>query len=92
LWTDLSTNLVDNKSANSAVLHADKGVSMATRADFLPAPLEHVLKEGTVKITLALNQKRVDFLQEMASQPHTDCPRMIWNLPNQYIERFSKST
>lgn len=57
-------------------------------ADFLPSPAELVLKEETVKVTLALTKESVDFFKRAAKEQHTHYQTMIRNLLDQYTEHY----
>jgi len=52
--------------------------------DFLPSPEELVMKEETVKITLALNKKSVDYFKKLAEKNHTQYQKMIRILLDKY--------
>lgn len=55
-------------------------------ADFLPSPAQLVLKEETVKVTLALTKESVDFFKRVAKEHHTHYQTMIRELLEQYTE------
>ena len=55
-------------------------------ADFLPSPEQLVLKEETVKVTLALTKDSVDFFKRVAKEQHTHYQTMIRALLEQYTE------
>ncbi len=46
-------------------------------ADFLPPPEQLVLKEETVKVTLALTKENVDFFKKIAREKNTHYQTMI---------------
>jgi hypothetical protein len=56
--------------------------------DFLPSPDELVLKEETVKITIALTKDSVDFFKKVAKEKHTHYQTMIRILLDQYTEHY----
>jgi predicted DNA binding CopG/RHH family protein len=56
--------------------------------DFLPPPDQLVLKEETVKITLALTKDSVDFFKKIAKEKHTRYQTMIRALLEQYTEHY----
>jgi hypothetical protein len=56
--------------------------------DFLPPPDQLVLKEETVKVTLALTKESVDFFKEIARKKHTHYQTMIRALLEQYKEHY----
>jgi predicted DNA binding CopG/RHH family protein len=57
--------------------------------DFLPSPEELVTGEKTVKITIALNKKSVDFFKHKAGQYHTKYQKMIRELLDKYAMQYS---
>lgn len=56
--------------------------------DFLPSPEELVLKEKTVKVTLALTKESVDFFKKMAKEQHTQYQKMIRALLEHYTQHY----
>jgi predicted DNA binding CopG/RHH family protein len=56
--------------------------------DFLPSPEQLVLKEETVKVTLALTKESVDFFKKVAKEQHTHYQTMIRTLLDQYTEHY----
>ena len=52
--------------------------------DFLPSPEQLVFKEDTVKVTLLLSKKSVDFFKSEAKKYNTKYQKMIRNLLDQY--------
>ena len=59
-------------------------------ADFLPPPEQLVLKEETVKVTLALTKDSVDFFKRVAKEQHTHYQTMIRILLEQYTEHHQR--
>lgn len=57
--------------------------------DFLPAPAELVVSEKTVKVTIALKKKSVDFFKHQAEQCHTKYQKMIRELLDKYAMQYS---
>ena len=57
-------------------------------SDFLPPPDQLVLKEETVKVTLALTKESVDFFKKIAKEKHTHYQTMIRVLLEQYTEHY----
>jgi predicted DNA binding CopG/RHH family protein len=56
--------------------------------DFLPSPDQLVVKEETVKVTLALTKESVDFFKRVAKEKHTHYQTMIRALLEQYTEHY----
>lgn len=57
-------------------------------ADFLPPPEQLVIKEETVKVTLALTKDSVDFFKKIAKEKHTHYQTMIRVLLEQYTDHY----
>jgi predicted DNA binding CopG/RHH family protein len=55
--------------------------------DFLPAPSELVYKEDTVKVTLALSRRSVEFFKRHAKAHDTKYQKMIRRLLDLYVDR-----
>ena len=60
--------------------------------DFLPPPEQLVLKEKTVKVTLALTKDSVDFFKKIAKEQASHYQTMIRALLEQYAECFDTDT
>ena len=58
--------------------------------DFLPPPAELVLREDTVKVTLALSRRSLDFFKKEAGKARVPYQRMIRALVDAYAERAGK--
>lgn len=54
--------------------------------DFLPSPEELVFREDSVKVTISLSRKSVDFFKTEADRHHTQYQRMIRNLLDAYVD------
>ncbi len=64
----------------------DKPIGKLTRAkDFLPPPSQLVLREETVKVTLALSKESVEFFKEIAQKNRVPYQRMIRSLVDEYV-------
>jgi len=55
--------------------------------DFLPPPSELVFKEDTVKVTLGLSRRSVDFFKKQAKKYDTQYQKMIRRLLDLYVTR-----
>jgi predicted DNA binding CopG/RHH family protein len=55
--------------------------------DFLPPPSELVFREDTVKVTLGLSRRSVDFFKKQAKKHDTQYQRMIRRLLDFYVTR-----
>ena len=58
--------------------------------DFLPPPGELVMKDDSVKVTLALSRRSIDFFKEHAAQADVPYQRMIRNLLDHYATIHSR--
>lgn len=57
------------------------------RMDFLPPPSELVYKEDTVKVTLGLSRRSVDFFKKEAKKHEAQHQKMIRRLLDIYVAR-----
>ncbi|MFQ5637233.1 MAG: CopG family transcriptional regulator [bacterium] len=55
--------------------------------DFLPSPDELAFKEETVKITIALSKRSVDFFKKHASNHKTQYQKLIRRLLDEYVNK-----
>jgi predicted DNA binding CopG/RHH family protein len=53
-------------------------------SDFLPSPEELVLKDETVKVTIALSKTSVEFFKKEAKKYNTQYQKMIRRLLDEY--------
>lgn len=65
--------------------------------DFLPSPAEIAFREESVKVTISLSKKSIEFFKAEAAKHHTQYQRMIRQLLDMYAEaqsdqRTSRST
>ncbi|MFA6357050.1 MAG: CopG family transcriptional regulator [Candidatus Omnitrophota bacterium] len=63
---------------------------LARIKDFLPSPEELVNTEKTVKVTISLKKKSVDFFKHKAGQYHTKYQKMIRELLDKYAMQYSQ--
>lgn len=54
--------------------------------DFLPSPEELVFREDSIKVTISLSRKSVDFFKTEADRHNTQYQRMIRNLLDAYVD------
>jgi hypothetical protein len=54
--------------------------------DFLPSPAELAFREESVKVTISLSKKSVEFFKDEASKHHTQYQRMIRQLLDSYAD------
>ena len=57
--------------------------------DFLPSPKDLVFREETVKITIALSRKSVDFFKQVARNHKTQYQKLIRRLLDEYTVRHN---
>ena len=55
--------------------------------DFLPSPKDLVFREETVKITIALSRKSVDFFKQVTRNHKTQYQKLIRRLLDEYTVR-----
>jgi predicted DNA binding CopG/RHH family protein len=53
-------------------------------SDFLPSPVELVLKDETVKVTISLSKTSVEFFKKEARRYNTQYQKMIRRLLDEY--------
>jgi len=58
--------------------------------DFLPPPDKLVFPEDTVKVTIALNRRSVEFFKDQAKKHRSKYQKMIRELLDQYAGRFAQ--
>jgi len=58
--------------------------------DFLPSPQELAFREQSMKVTISLSKKSIDFFKSEASKHHTQYQRMIRQLLDTYVESQSE--
>jgi len=58
--------------------------------DFLPSPAELAFRGESVKVTISLSKKSVEFFKSQATKHHTQYQRMIRQLLDAYVETQSK--
>lgn len=76
---------------NSKIRYTDEPLGkLRVVEDFLPAPKDLVLKEDTVKITLALSKDSVNFFKREAKKHHASYQAMIRRLLDLYSVRHQK--
>ena len=56
-------------------------------SDFLPSPENLVIKDETVKVTIALSKASVDFFKNEAKKHNTQYQKMIRRLLDEYTAR-----
>jgi hypothetical protein len=59
--------------------------------DFLPSPEELAFRVESVKVTIALSKKSVNFFKSEASKHHTQYQRMIRQLIDSYVDAEQKA-
>jgi hypothetical protein len=59
--------------------------------DFLPSPDELVFREESVKVTISLSKKSIEFFKAEAAKHHTQYQRMIRRLLDTYVDAQATS-
>ena len=60
-------------------------------SDFLPSPEELAFREESVKVTISLSKKSIDFFKSEAGKHHTQYQRMIRQLIDAYVDTQGKA-
>lgn len=60
--------------------------------DFLPSPAELAFREESVKVTISLSKKSIEFFKSEASKYHTQYQRMIRQLLDSYADAQSEQS
>jgi hypothetical protein len=58
--------------------------------DFLPSPEDLAFREESVKVTISLSRKSVEFFKTEAAKHHTQYQRMIRQLLDAYVDMQPK--
>ena len=75
---------------NKKIIYTDEPIGkVKVIADFLPSPAELAFNEESVKVTLALSKKSIDFFKSEAAKNHTQYQRMIRRLVDSYVDAHS---
>ena len=75
---------------NARIKYTDEAIgNPRVVADFLPAPEDLVFRDDSVKITLAVSRRSVEFFKREAAKHDTQYQRMIRRLLDAYAERHS---
>jgi hypothetical protein len=59
--------------------------------DFLPSPDELAFREESVKVTISLSKKSIEYFKSEAAKHHTQYQRMIRQLLDAYVDSQSRS-
>lgn len=59
---------------------------MVMVSDFLPSPEELAFREESVKVTIPLSKKSINFFKSEAGKHHTQYQRMIRQLIDAYVD------
>jgi hypothetical protein len=69
------------------IKYTDEPMELEVIPNFLPPPEELARAEVTVKITISLSQRSVEFFKEAAERNHTSYQRMIRHLLDTYADQ-----
>lgn len=79
----------ENRFMKKKIKYIDEPIGkIKVVSDFLPRPDELILKEETVKVTLALTKESVEFFKREAEENDTQYQKMIRVLVDQYAEHY----
>jgi hypothetical protein len=69
----------------------DMPIGKLTRVkDFLPPPDQLVFPQDTVKVTISLNRRSVEFFKDQAKKQGSKYQKMIRALVDQYAGRYAQ--
>lgn len=71
------------------IKYTDEALDLEVIRDFLPPPEELALKEDTVKVTMNLTKRSVDFFKRHARRHHVSYQAMIKKALDLYASRKS---
>jgi predicted DNA binding CopG/RHH family protein len=78
----------EKESMKKSIRYTDEPLGdLRVIKDFLPSPSELVYKEDTVKVTLGLSRRSVDFFKKEAKKHETQYQKMIRRLLDLYVTR-----
>ena len=68
------------------IIYSDEPIGrVKVVADFLPSPEELALKDETVKVTISLSKRSVEFFKGEARKYNTQYQKMIRRLLDEYV-------
>ena len=72
---------------NTKIKYTDEPIGeIKVIKDFLPSPSELAFREESVKVTISLSKKSIEFFKAEASKYHTQYQRMIRQLLDSYAD------
>jgi len=71
--------------------YTNEPLDMEVVEDFLPPPDQLALKDQTVKVTMGLSKRTVEFFKEHAERNNTQYQRMIRRLLDMYAARHRRT-
>jgi predicted DNA binding CopG/RHH family protein len=81
-------NTMSKKNENND----DMPIGELTRIkDFLPPPEQLIFPEESVKVTISLSRKSIDFFKHSAKQCHQKYQSMIRQVLDRYVDLYSKA-
>lgn len=84
------TGAREKRSMKGKIKYTDEPIGkVRVVEDFLPSPEELVLKDETVKITIALSKASIDFFKTEAKKHNTQYQKMIRRLLDEYTSHQS---
>ena len=76
-----------NRLMKKTIKYTDEPMKLGKVVDdFLPPPSKLVLREDTVKVTLALSKESIDFFKNEAKKNNVPYQKMIRSLVDRYVE------
>jgi len=80
----------DGRTIAKATANAEAIARSEVVTDFLPGPDQLVFKENTVKITLSLSKKSIEFFKRKASEYDVPYQTMIKKVVDLYAQQHQK--
>lgn len=74
--------------SNGTINYTDEPIEAKVIDDFLPAPDQLVMKDDTVKVTLSLSRKSIDFFKAQADKNDVKYQVMIRSLLDHYSDHY----
>ncbi len=79
---------MSKQTKKKIIKYTDEPINASVIPDFLPKPEDLVKKEESVKVTLSLSKKSVEFFKGEAKKNQTPYQSMIRSLVDKYAESF----
>ena len=72
--------------------YTDEPIQLGERVtDFLPSPAELAMADETIKVTITLSRRSVDFFKKASQDEHVPYQKMIRRLLDDYVQIYQRS-